>query len=193
MLDRAALAAFNHLLAQSAWARGRLAPFAGRQARVTMPPWRVDFSVTMDGWVAAPSGDGRSFDVEIVLPADAPLRLPQGFGPLMASARISGAADFAEALGFVLGRLRWDFEEDLSRLLGDVAAHRLAAAFGALVQWQRQAADNLVQNVAEYLRFEQPMLVGAAEAAQFGAGVAQLDEAVARLEQRLARIGRGQA
>ncbi|MEK7738064.1 MAG: hypothetical protein AAB319_09965 [Pseudomonadota bacterium] len=190
MLDRAALTALNHLLQGAAWARARLAPYAGRTARLSLPPFRLDLTVTDDGMFAAIGAERQDVhEVEIALPADTPLLLLQGTEAVAKATRISGSAEFADALGFVLRNLRWDFEEDLSKHLGDIPAHRLAGLLQAFGAWQAQAARNLAENFAEYLTEEQPMLAKPAAVTDFTEKVGQLRADLARLEQRVARLG----
>ena len=189
MLDRAVqvpLAALNHLLAEAAWARARLAPFAGRTARLNLPPWRLDLTIDELGQFAVSSGAAP--DVEISLPAGAPLLALTGPEAVARVAQISGSAEFADALGFVLRNLRWDFEEDLSKAVGDIAAHRIAGLVKDFAAWQRQAATNLAENLAEYFTEEQPTLARPAEVAGFVADVDRLRDDLARLEKRIARL-----
>lgn len=190
MLDQAALSGINHLLRDAAWARSRLAPFAGRRVRVLLPlvasPWCFDFSIDETGLLAA--ADITEADVEIELPADTPLRALLGREDLLKRVQLRGSADLAEALSFVLPRLRWDIEEDLSRLVGDIAAHRLAQGARDLAAWQRQSAQRLVQNLSEYLTEEQPMLAKRSELASFSAEVAHLASALEQLEARAQRL-----
>lgn len=187
MLDRAALAALNHLLEGAAWARARLAPFAGRAARLSLPPFHLDMAVTAEGMLT--SAGTAIQDVEIALPVDTPLLLFQGSEAIAKATRISGSAEFADALGFVLRKLRWDFEEDLSDHLGDIAAHRIAGLLKAFGAWQAQAARNLAENFAEYLTEEQPTLAKPVAVSDFSGQVDQLRADLARLEQRVARLG----
>jgi ubiquinone biosynthesis protein UbiJ len=186
MFEQPVFAAINHVLAQSAWATARLAPFAGRVVRVSMPPFRLRFSISPQGFLARATTD-EGFDVDVSLPADAPLRLAHGYDQLMAAARISGAADFADTLSFVFSRLRWDAEEDLARFVGDIAAHRLSGLAGSFIAWQRSALANLGDNVGEYLTHEQPLLAQRQQIGTLSEGVAGLAAAVARLEMRLAQ------
>ena len=187
MLNHAALAALNHLLQGAEWARARLAPFAGKTLRLTLPPLQLDFVVDGDGFLAE-TANSEPFDVAIDLPA-APLLALRGVEAATRDARISGSADFADALGFVLRNLRWDFEEDLSKGVGDIAAHRIAKQLRTLGAWQQDATQRLGENLVEYLTEEQPTLVRPTEVRAFGKSVEQLREDVDRLEQRLARLG----
>ncbi len=188
MLDLALLQAFNHLLAAAPWARARLAPFSGKRARLVLGPLPLDFRIAPDGSLES-LGTGEPA-VEIVLPATAPLALLQGQGreAMMREAHITGGADFAEALGFVLRNLDWDAEEDLSRVVGDIAAHRLVKAAGEFAAARAEAARRLVENVEEYLRYEQPAGIDQAALAAFAEEVDASRRAADDLERRLADL-----
>lgn len=185
MLEQPVIAALNHVIARTAWAQHKLAPFAGREAVFAMPPFRLQLLVTADGLFAAGKGTP---DVEIALPADTPLTALQGTDKVMRNARINGSVEFADTLGFVLRNLSWDFEEDLSRVVGDIAAHRIATSLRALTAWQKQAARNLAENATEYLRDETGMLPAPHEIAAFSDEVDRLRDDLARLEKRLQKL-----
>jgi ubiquinone biosynthesis protein UbiJ len=188
MLDLALLQAFNRLLAAAPWARERLAPFAGQRARLILGPLPVTFRIAADGTFESLGTEAPA--VDIALPADAPLALLQGQGrdALMRKAHITGSADFAEALGFVLRNLEWDVEEDISRAIGDIAARRLVKAVAGLASAQADAARRLADNFAEYLRYEQPVGVRQSEADGFAAEAGALAAETATLEQRIAAL-----
>ncbi len=190
MIERPLLAALNHLLASAPWARARLSPFAGRRARCLLPPIGVAFEVTSDGFLAPVEEDPAVADVLIRLPDDTPFKLAQGLEKAMAQASVEGNAEFATALSFVFRNLRWDFEEDLSRFVGDVAAHRLVLAASRLADWQRRAVTNLAENLAEYLLHENRLLAPRDELNALREGIARLNGELARVESRLASIKR---
>lgn len=187
MLTGLSLAALNHLLGQAEWARRRLAPHVGRRARIDMPPWSVEFLIGSDGLVYEPGGAGTP-DVVFTLPFDAPLRALRGQAEIFREARVEGAADLADALNFVLLNLRWDAEEDLSRILGDIAAHRLVGGARAFAGWQKNAAERFGANVSEYLREEAPLLAGRRQLEDLAIGIRDLERALADLEARAGRL-----
>lgn len=189
MLDQAALAALNHLLLGAAWARARLAPFVGCAARLSLPPFRLDFLISAEGMLTAPDSEQDNCDVEIALPIETPWLAMQGPEAIAKATRISGSAEFADALGFVLRNLRWDFEDDLSKAIGDIAAHRLAALLKSFGAWRTQATRNLAENLAEYLTEENPTLVSKRELGAFSDTVNQLSADIGRLESRARRLG----
>lgn len=189
MLDQAALNVLNHLLLGAAWARMRLVPFAGRLARLSLPPFRLDFVISADGMLTASDSEREDYDVEIALPVETPFLAMRGSEAVAEATQISGSAEFADALGFVLRNLRWDFEEDLSKLVGDIAAHRIAGLLKSFGAWQTQTAQNLAENFAEYLTEEQPMLVNRRALGTFIDAANQLDDDLRQLESRIQRLG----
>jgi ubiquinone biosynthesis accessory factor UbiJ len=182
VIEKVVLGALNHLLGQAAWARRQLQPFAGRQARFDMPPWQLAFAVTAGG-LFEPVGEG-DIDVTVTLPANTPLVALQGIDRAMAGAHVTGNAEFATALSFVLKNLHWDAEEDISKLVGDITAHRLVAVSSRLTLWQKQAARNVAENVAEYLGEESRLLVPARALADFRQELADFTRRIESLESR---------
>jgi ubiquinone biosynthesis protein UbiJ len=81
--------------------------------------------------------------------------------------------------------LRWDVEEDLSRVFGDVLAQRMVAGGRRLTAWNKEAAGKLAQNLAEYWIEEQPLLARPAAVRQFLNDADQLRDDLARLEKRI--------
>lgn len=188
MISSPFVAALNHVLAQSDWARQKLAPFAGRRARLQLPIGPIDFVINAEGYGEAAADTDAAPDVTITLPLETPFLALQGKERVFAAARIEGGADVAEALGFVLRNLSWDAEEDLSKVLGDIAAHRLVGGIKAFVGWQRDAARRLTENLAEYATEEQKLLLGGRDLRDFKDRIAALGTGIAALEQRLQKL-----
>jgi ubiquinone biosynthesis protein UbiJ len=190
MIPSAALiAALNHLLAGQPWLRERLVPFAGRTAVVRMAPLEAGLSIAADGSVTA-ADPARAPDATIGLPAFAALRLLSGQAAARQEVAVTGDAAFAAALHGVLQALRWDVEEDLSLVVGDVAARRIVAWGEALRAWQRAAADSLAANIAEYLVEERAVLMSRSEVADWAGEVDRLRDDVERLDKRVDRLRR---
>lgn len=187
MFDQALLAALNHLLAGANWARARLVPFAGRRARFDLPLFALAFEIAPDGLVGPDAGAGAA-DVVIRLPADMLFLLPQGIDRVMAQANFVGNAEFATELSFVFRNLRWDAEEDLARLVGDIAAHRIVTGATHFVAWQQQAATHCAQNLGEYLSIETPVLAPRKELLALRDDIARLDADLTSVESRLAAL-----
>jgi ubiquinone biosynthesis protein UbiJ len=52
--------------------------------------------------------------------------------------RIAGDVQFANEINWLVEHVRWDLEEDLSRLVGDAPAHAMGTAARRIVQALRQ-------------------------------------------------------
>jgi len=187
MLDRLTLGFVNHLLAREAWALARLKPFAGRHLRVETGNFTRNFAVAGDGSFT-PSGASTAPDVTIRLPDDAASRLFNARDTLFAAARISGAADFAETLGFVTRNLEWDVEADLAPVVGDIAAHRIVRTGKRLAASGGEQLQRLRDNLAEYLVYEARLVVRKEEAGARERELAALDATLTQLERRIAAL-----
>lgn len=190
MLQEAFLAGLNHLLAGEDWARGRLNPFAGQTVRLELPPLHFYLEITPEGYFRN-RDDETPATVTLSLPDASPLRLLGALGDpaaLLASARITGAASLADCIGFVFRNLRWDVENDLANVVGDIAAHRLVHTGKQLVDWQQKAAWNLARNVAEYFTEDNPAIASHRDVAGFCRDVCSLTGPLARLEERISAL-----
>ncbi|HEY4367999.1 MAG TPA: SCP2 sterol-binding domain-containing protein [Steroidobacteraceae bacterium] len=99
---------------------------------------------------------------------------------------IEGDAEVAQTFSELLKHARPDFEEELSRVVGDVAAHQIGNVARTALAFGRRASNTFAQNVAEYLQEEGRDLPTRTEADEFVAGVDKLREDVDRLEAKLA-------
>ena len=188
MIERGAVSALNHLLDQHAFARGRLRTFAGQCVEVRCPPFPdLRLRITEGGAVESARGDCASALVVSLKPGALPLLLV-GDDAARGQIAIEGAADLAGAVDELFRKVRWDFEEDLSRVFGDVVAHRLAEGGRVLAAWQRGASLRLAENLAEYWTEERPLLVRPVDAEKFHREAQALVDEVASLEKRVERL-----
>jgi ubiquinone biosynthesis protein UbiJ len=104
--------------------------------------------------------------------------------------QITGDAEIAANYRVLLELARPDWEEELSRLVGDLPARRISLAAHAALSWARGFARTASANVAEYLQEESRTLVSKPEVAEFVAKVDELRETADRVEARLARLER---
>lgn len=189
MLTQLAIASLNHLLNQAGWARDKLKPHAGHIAVISAPPVKLRLAIEADGRFAEAAADSQA-DAEFEVPASAMPDLLQGLDALTRQASVNGNAEFAETLGFVLRNLRWDAEEDLSRIFGDIVARRMALGLSQFAAWQKSASRSLAESAADYLTEERAILLRPGEVAQFAADVDTLRDDLARLEKRLEKLER---
>lgn len=104
--------------------------------------------------------------------------------------RIEGDAEIAQKFRELLSQAQPDFEEELARVVGDVAARRVANVARGFLDWGRKASESLATNVVEYLQEEGRDLPTRVEVEEFLADVDRLRDDSERLEARLARVER---
>jgi len=149
----------NQLLERETWARERLERFAGQSAEFRppfLPPLRVAIAA---GGRIEPGGDEPSASVTL-----------QG---------IVGGSALADELRHLAQHLRWDFEEELSRVMGDLAAERVGSTLRSFVRWQAEAAQRVTEAFADYA------FVRRDELERFATDVERLRAAIGELERRL--------
>ena len=149
----------NQLLARETWARERLERFVGQSAEFCpplLPPLRLHIEA---GGRVEPGGGEPAAVVTL-----------EG---------VSGEGALADELRYLAKHLRWDFEEELSRVMGDVAAERFGNTMRSLVRWQTDAARRVTEAFADYT------LVRREELDRFAAEIERLRAAIEKLERRL--------
>ncbi len=114
-------------------------------------------------------------------------RTPRGRGA-EPSVQVRGDAEIANAYRELLALARPDLEEELSRLLGDLPARRLAQFARRTGEWMQRTRRIAGENIAEYLQEEGRDLVNRTELDEFLHGVDAARETADRIEARLARL-----
>jgi ubiquinone biosynthesis protein UbiJ len=106
------------------------------------------------------------------------------------SVRIEGDAEVAQNFSELLKQAKPDIEEELSRIVGDVAAHQIGNTVRSLLGFGKRVGDTLLQNVAEYLSEESRDVPSKTEAEEFNHDVDVLRDDVARFAARLNSLAR---
>lgn len=141
--------------------------------------------------VDAESGGSGAADVHIRGTPLALARLVREAGSdptLGGQVRIHGDIDVAQRLSRALHGFEFDWEELLSQLTGDVAAHQIGRALRGAGEFVARARGSFERDLGEYLVEESALMPSRAETESFASGVDDLRDDVARLEKRVQRI-----
>ncbi|MER1967518.1 SCP2 sterol-binding domain-containing protein [Castellaniella sp. GW247-6E4] len=194
-----ALRVLNALLRREDWARHRLVAHAGKTLRLAAGgPWQLQATISSEGLLQA--ADAAIVpDVVISLPEGRWRELPGlwrqgGAARLSSMAHIQGDAGLAQVVSDLAGNLRWDLEDELAHVVGDVAALRLAGGLRALGTGARATAGRARDNLAEFLGEESGLAVPRPDFDAWREGVetlrGRLDALERRISARAARAGR---
>jgi len=177
----------NRLLDAESWARERLARFAGDTLElVPLPLPALRVTILADGHLQA---GGEAPSLVLRVGPGALLALARGEEEFLRAVEMSGNARLAQEVAALARHLRWDVEEELSRVVGDVAAHRIAGAARGFAAWQLDAAQRIATSAADFFAEEARLLVRREEQSGHARAVAELRDALARLEKRVERLG----
>ncbi|OGA16961.1 MAG: hypothetical protein A3H32_18805 [Betaproteobacteria bacterium RIFCSPLOWO2_02_FULL_63_19] len=191
MMEKPATIALNHLLLEQDWARASLRPFAAKCVVLRLMPLPDLRLVILDSGVVAEAPSEAVADLTATIPLASLPRLLARDEAAMAQVEMVGPADLASTVQILFQELTWDAEQDLSKLFGDVLAHRIAGAARDALAWQKDAATRLAQNLSEFLAYEQPLLAQRGEADSLRHSLESLVEDCARVQDRLDQLETG--
>lgn len=202
--------AVNHLLAQhSDWAPQILVPFASdhlivkinvgasSEAGTGTTPVTVRLRVTDAGFLESVSQTETNSETHpaprAILgfhlhPEQLTVLVKHGLAGLMRQVQVSGDAEMAAAIGRLVADLRWDAEEDLSRLVGDMAAHRIASGARTGLNDLKELGSSVRDQILKKAANEDGPLVHTDEMDALKTQLRHLRDQLDRLEQRAAVI-----
>ncbi|WP_448253669.1 hypothetical protein [Ottowia oryzae] len=133
---------FNHVLMQEPEAQARLVKQKGRVVRAQWRDFALQLRATPAGlWELAPAATP---DLLLTVTDTSPLDLARsamrGERP---GVRIEGDVQFAAEVNWLVDHVRWDAEEDLSRVIGDAPAHTLGNIGRSMAQALRTFVSKL--------------------------------------------------
>lgn len=104
------------------------------------------------------------------------------------SLELTGDAEVARSFQRLLKYGRPDVEEELSGIVGDVAAHEIGEFARRVGRWGQEARETMRRNLSEYLQEESRALPTRYEVEEFRHRVDALRDDAARLDARLKRL-----
>jgi ubiquinone biosynthesis protein UbiJ len=205
---------FNRVLSDYPAAREKLRPHAGKLIIATVGPIETKMRVAATGEMELVGEGGHAstsssspntspnvgFAADVDAACDAhcdvllhvPLallpRLIRGDETAFSAVEFTGDSELASTLSTIARNVEWDVEEDLSKVMGDIAAHRIVDTAKQANAWQQDARERLTANVAEYLTEERRAFITTRELETLAQANESLRDDIARLEARVARL-----
>ncbi len=191
----AAEAAINHVLALDPEGAARLAKVQGRVLEVVLTGFGTRLFVVpgesglflYGTYAAEPDCVVHASPVALLGMVTAEHREDAVFAGAI---RIDGDNGLAQTLGEVFRGLDIDWEEQLSKLLGDTLARRLMERARAGERWAGRSGQVLAENVREYLQEEAAVVPSRQELEDFLGAVDTLRDDAERLVARVERLER---
>jgi len=204
-------AAINHLLEQQPSARASFAEYHGAVFRIapTGPKGTAaltgatgssgqifdrlitDFTILEDGRLSPGAVEPPRVTLQFELSPNLALDfLRDGSAGAMRRVRIEGDAALATAIAGLARQLRWDVEEDLSHVIGDLAAHRVGETVRSAAAGGRDLMDRARTTTLQWLIHDDGALVGRPALVSFRDDLRRLRDDVERLAKRVERLDR---
>lgn len=185
--------ALNNYLALDPEAPEKLTAFDGRVIGIDIKgPNRTVYLLINDNRISAVNKYDKEPDATIIGSPAAlfKLGLHRDSAPLFfaGEVEIRGDTRLGRRFKSLLAEMEIDWEEHLSRFVGDIAAHRIAGLVNDLRKWSKSAADNFADDVGEYLQEESRDVLSAAEMEMFYQQVDELRDDTERLKARIDRL-----
>ncbi|HEY0269326.1 MAG TPA: SCP2 sterol-binding domain-containing protein [Methyloradius sp.] len=177
----------NHLITQNSWARAELTPFAGKSVRFNMPPINASLTILEDGGLTM-AGDANQADATVTLSLPIALRLLAKDETAAKHAQLEGDTELAMTLSKVMQNLEWEYEEDLSQVIGDIPANKIATFGRETAAGIKKQSLNAADMLAEYWQEEQPMIAKKRHVEKFVTDVDTLREDAERLGKRFEKL-----
>ena len=144
-VQRRVVLLLNHILMQEPAAMQRLVRYKGSVLRMQWRRFSIPFLVTPAGLLDL-AADEATPDLRITVVDESLAALAQGgLRGEKPAVRIDGDVQLAAEVNWLVDNLRWDIEDDLSRIVGDAPAHlmgrvgrRVAEALRAFVARPRR-------------------------------------------------------
>ena len=183
-------------------ARNRLGEHAGKTVSVQIGPidaMAMLVRITADGNMEmvgigasnhAQTDPSSPPDVAFVISPQLIPRLIRGDESAFSEVSFSGDSEFAATLSTIARNIEWDVEEDLSKAVGDIAAHRFVGIVKTMGEWQLDTKARLTENLAEYLTEEKHAFIPQRCLETLATDNESLRDDVARLEARLAKLAK---
>ncbi len=177
----------RHLMSTAPWAALRLKPFAGCEIALNLGEVMIPLTVDPDGFLVVSPMRPERADLSIQIPLNAlPLLLTDQTAALRRF-QLEGNSGLAAEIGFLAKNFRPDLEELLSRVVGDLLAHRVAQTVRSGQAWAQDSLRRLSESMAEYATEEARLIASHSSLHLFASEVERLAQDVQRLEQRMAR------
>ncbi|MBT8525462.1 hypothetical protein G6724_05805 [Polynucleobacter paneuropaeus] len=181
----------NHVLASEPWAMAELSPHVGKSICLNLPMGQMAVEITPQGKLSAlNSADQAGLVLEVSAQALSGLLASSGNlrDQAFKAVKISGDADLAQLIGRLVSQVRWEYEEDLAKWVGDAPANFAVRQAKTMVKAGQAATKDFLQNVVEYVSEERKILLNKRDFMIRKNELNELRDSVDRIEKRIALL-----
>jgi len=179
----------QHLSHQNNWSRAYLIAYAGKVIQFDFVIIKTNLLILEDGSLAL-GGETAAPEATIHITPSLALRIMAKDEAANRQIKIDGDIHLATELSKILQLMRWDIEEDLSHVVGDIAASKVGDISRKTFYEAKKQSVNLAEMLTEYWQEERLILAKKRHVEQFIVDVDALRSDVARFEKRLEKLAK---
>lgn len=187
MFEAISTRVLQHLVSQNSWANALLQPFAGKSVRLNFIVTTTTLVILEDGNLAV-AGETNIPDATVTIPPGVLLRLMAKDEAAKLQISVEGDTHLATELAKVFSNMHWDYEDDFSKLVGDVPAYKIGERARQAIKTVKDTSTNLADMLSEYWQEEMPMIAKKRHVEEFNRDVDILRADVDRLEKKLTKL-----
>lgn len=181
-MDKLRRLVLNHVLFQNDWMSSRLKKFHNKTILIKISELSMYFKVNKLGLLELIS-QVKDPDASISMPIKSFVN--QIINNENKDITIKGDIDLAKEASEILKKVKWDIEEDLSKIIGDVAANRLGIIGGKFLNESKKVTLSIAETFKEYWEEEKPLIAKKTRVHQFLAEIDNISEDVERIEAKI--------
>ena len=177
----------NHVLFQNDWMKTKLKGFDGKSITINISNVIVNFIIKDGGQIFLTDNcDKPDSTIEMSFKT----LISQITNKKIADISIKGDIELAKEVANVLKKIKWDIEEDLSQVIGDVPATELTKIGRKILKETKTNLISLGEMFKEYWQEENPILAKKRHIEKFLSEVDLIVEDVDRVEATIATLQR---
>lgn len=164
----------------------RLQQFSGKIVLIDMPAWKIKFFLLItDQGIQLLNNDEMIADTTIKGSPLTLLRISKSQETQFDDVVIEGDLELGQQIRDILRSMDIDWEEQLSKITGDVIAHQMGSMTNKVLRWLKQSSNTFATDISEYLQEEARYLPAGLEVEEFIDSVNKIRHDVERLEKRM--------
>lgn len=179
----------QHLITQNSWANTMLQPFAGKSIQFNIGLFASSLVILENGTLAF-AGETNTPDAIVSIPLSLLPRLIAKDESAKMQIHIEADTHLASELAKVFANMRWDYEDDLSKVVGDIPANKIGEFGRQAANTVKETTTNLAEMLSEYWQEEKPMIAKKRHVEEFNAQVDTLRADVERFEKRISKLAK---
>lgn len=182
------IALLNRLASRSRWVQQQLPSHAGKSIRFQIEHLMdVSVTITPEGSFA-PVTHNKAADVTLVISPELLPDLAANNSHAFHEISVNGDQSLAETILYLGKSLHGEIESDLSSLLGDILAHRIALAGRELIQWHFANVHNISHALTKFLTEEKPVVASKTQLRRHATEIDALLHQVSQLESKIHKL-----